>query len=314
LQTTSVVGGSLSNPIPVPTGRALYTPQALAACELALRTLIAKIGRWAPQVVVIGGLVPKYLIGDVPEGLEPHIGTTDIDVVIGVMLPADDEPLYTTLEAKLLEAGFQQAVNKATGQRESFRWERSVNGIGVALEFFCPAGDGPAGRLKRRPQGQTGSRISAFRLRGAELAGRDNISITLAGPTLDHGGTRQVSIRVANLLPFLVLKAFALDGRDKDKDSYDIVWTLNTFGDGPLSAVAAAARSSVSNDPDVAAAMKLLRDLFHDLDGAGPSLYARFLIGQANDPDQRAQLQRFAQATVRTFLDAWERREKSYLL
>jgi len=45
---------------------------------------------------------------------------------------------------------------------------------------------------------------------------------------LDHGGIQEaVSVQVANLLPFLVLKAFAIDERDKMKDSYDVVWTLS---------------------------------------------------------------------------------------
>jgi hypothetical protein len=66
----------------------------------------------------------------------------------------------------------------------------------------------------------------------------DYVTVTLAGELLDHGGIQEgIAVRVANLLPFLVLKAYALDERDKAKDSYDVVWILNAYKQGPRSAV-----------------------------------------------------------------------------
>jgi len=41
-----------------------YTPFALAACEKALLTLLTKIGAWGNQLVLIGGMTPRYLIGE----------------------------------------------------------------------------------------------------------------------------------------------------------------------------------------------------------------------------------------------------------
>jgi hypothetical protein len=115
-------------------------------------------------------------------------------------------------------------------------------------------------------------------LPGAELAGRDYLVRRLAGATLDRGGTRTVDVKVVNLLPFIVLKALALHNRDKDKDAYDIVWTLNAFENGPASAA----------------------------DAAGCALYARFEVGEEADDDRRLVLQRYANATVRNFLTTWE--------
>jgi hypothetical protein len=106
----------------------------------------------------------------------------------------------------------------------------------VCLEFFCPVGDGAPGRLKRNPGEGVGSQISAIRMRGAELAAADFIIVHLSGETLDGGGIREnVPVKVANILPMLVLKSLALQERDKDKDAYDIVWTLSAYGGGPSS-------------------------------------------------------------------------------
>ncbi len=66
----------------------------------------------------------------------------------------------------------------------------------------------------------------------------DNFTVRLDGDTLDEGGIREgVEVKVASLLPFLVLKAFAIEERDKAKDSYDVVWILNAFKEGPQPAV-----------------------------------------------------------------------------
>ena len=113
-----------------------------------------------------------------------------------------------------------------------------MDGVNVILEFFCPVeAEGEPGGLKRNPGGEAGSKISAIQLRGAEIAAADCVTVMLSGEVLDHGGHRDVEVQVANILPFLVLKAFALVTRDKEKDAYDIVWTLQAFGEaGPVSA------------------------------------------------------------------------------
>ena len=130
------------------------------------------------------------------------------------------------------------------------------------MEFFCPVGDGQAGQLLRNPGQNVGSRISAVRTRGAELAGLDHFEVTLRGELLDHGGIQEaVVVRVGNLLPFVVLKAFAIDERNKSKDSYDLVWTLNGYREGPRSCVEAIAQSPAITHPDVPVAINHLEPI-----------------------------------------------------
>ena len=68
------------------TPKDLYTPAAVKACEKALRTILARIGPWGEKIVLVGGLVPSYLVPEIPEGFEPHLGTTDLDVLVGISL------------------------------------------------------------------------------------------------------------------------------------------------------------------------------------------------------------------------------------
>ena len=286
--------------------RAVYTPEALAACEKALRTILTKVGPWGQRLVLIGGMTPRYLVGRLPVDVKEHIGTTDLDIVVGVTISTEEEEAYRTLQQNLKDAQFEPARNPDTGKEETFRWTRKVDGVGVHLEFFCPVGNGQPGKLLRNPGLNVGSRISAIRTRGAELAAMDHVVISLAGELLDHGGIQEsVSAQVANLLPFLVLKAFAIEERDKEKDSYDVVWMLSAYKDGPRSVVQEIAKSPVLGHPDVAAAMERLRAHFQTPDHRGPSQYAKFeLIG--GDENERAQLRRYAHGALADFFRYWE--------
>jgi hypothetical protein len=104
------------------------------------------------RMVLVGGLVPRYLVSAAIGTAGPHIGTTDLDVVLGVALATDEEEVYRTLQRNLVEAQFHPGRDEDTGQELSYRWQRDdVDGVRVVLEFFCPVGDGEPGRLRRNP-------------------------------------------------------------------------------------------------------------------------------------------------------------------
>lgn len=290
---------------PDPHPRGAYSPAALAACEKALRTILTKIGPWGSQLILIGGMTPRYLVGQPPPDIRAHVGTTDLDIVIGVTLATEEAEAYRTLQQNLKDARFAPARDPESGQERTFRWERDVDGVRVQLEFFCPVGDGEPGKLMRNPGG-AGSKISAVRIRGAELSALDHFMVPLGGELLDHGGIQErVDVKVSNLLPFLVLKAFALDERDKPKDGYDLVWTLSAFGEGPRSAVDAVVQSPVLACPEIPAAMACLREHFRTPGHRGPAQYANF-ESFSGDEGERERLRRFAHGTMREFLLQWD--------
>lgn len=279
-----------------------YTPEALRACEKALRTIVSRVGAWGPRLILFGGLAPRYIADSPPQELEEHTGTTDLDVVVGLEIEIDDEGVYTKLQQELRNAEFRES------DEGSYAWERRVDGVRVVLEFFCPVEpEGGPGRLKRNPGGQAGSRVSAIQLRGAEMAGADCTVQILSGDVLDHGGHRDVEVHVVNILPFLILKAFALETRDKEKDAYDIVWTLNAFGEqGPLSAAEASIGSPVADRDEVREAIEILDQRFADPTEQGPSNYARFFLGGDDGvAEERERLRRFAMGTVKAFVSHW---------
>jgi len=259
-----------------------------------LLTLLGDVGPWRERIYLAGGLAPRYLVGRLPEGARPHVGTTDIDLVIGLALGDEAPETYRTLQSNLEKAQFVQ-------REPSFRWARDVDGATVLVEFLCETDEVEAGRIYR-PRGEsTGSRLGAFNVRGAHLARDDFIERDIEGERLDGGGQSRATVRVANVLPYTVLKIFAFQDRHENKDAYDLVFTLRNHEDGPRVAGRAAATSPVAGHPQVTEALGLLEERFRDVDQDGARAYALFLA-DPEDEDQKARLRREAVATVREFL------------
>lgn len=220
-----------------------------------------------------------------------------MDLVIGLALGDETPETYRTLQNNLEKARFEQ-------KEPSFRWARDVDAVTVLVEFLCETDEVELGRIFR-PKGEfTGSRLGAFNVRGAHLVRDDFIERDIEGERLDGGGQSRVTVRVANVLPYTVLKIFAFQDRHENKDAYDLVFTLLNHEDGPRSAARAAAASPVAQHPQVIEALGLLEERFRDAGQDGPSAYASFLA-TPDDEEEKARLRQEAVATVREFLSGF---------
>lgn len=274
-----------------------YTREATERCERVLVTVLGNIGPWREHIYLAGGLAPRYLVGELPDGVRPHVGTTDVDLVIGLSLTDESVEAYRTLERNLKDAGFGQS-------EPSFRWTRDVDGITVLVEFLCETDQVAEGRIFRPKQG-LGANLSAFNVAGALLAARDYLEIEIEAERLDEGGRSKVAVRVANLLPYVVLKTNAFQDRHDQKDAYDLLFCLRNYREDPENTGRALAGSPVAGDEQVAAAIALLEERFADVESDGPAAYAGFL---SEDEEERAGLRREAVAVVRRFLNGFRAR------
>lgn len=282
-----------------------YNPAAVEACEKALRSVLYAIGeRWRQRIVLVGGLVPLYLYDEstIPDEIDPHIGSTDLDIGVGVLVDDEDSEAYTAIEREITKLRFEP-------QDRKWRWGRDVDGVTVLLEFLCPAdGDSPTGRRSEQPVGGSGN-LYALRIRGIELVPNDTIEVPLDGPLLDDRGSFTTTARVANLLPFLMLKALAMLDRDHPKDKYDVVWTLTAHDGGPEGAARLAAASPIAHCEAVTDAMDALRDLFAHRKRVGPGEYANFEMSRRGDrptEELRQRLRRDAHGAVDAFLQTFD--------
>lgn len=274
-----------------------YDEETTARCERALLTLLGDLGPWRERIYLAGGLAPRYLVGHLPEGARAHVGTTDVDLVIGLALGDETPETYRTLQKNLEKAHFEH-------REPSFRWARGVDGVTVLVEFLCETDEVEPGRIFSPKRESTGSKFGAFNVRGAHLCRDDFIEHPIEGERLDGGGQSRVTVRVVNLLPYSVLKIFAFQDRHENKDAYDLVFTLLYYQGGPRAAGRLAAVSAVARHEQVDQALALLAERFQDTVQDGPSAYASFLA-QQDDEDEKARLRQESVATIREFLEGF---------
>ena len=270
-----------------------YDEVTTARCERALVTLLGDIGPWSERIYLVGGLAPRYIVGSLPEGARPRVGTTDVDLVIGLAVEDDSAEAYRTLENNLKKAGFKAG--------SSFRWTKNIEGVTVIVEFLCETDQVEPGKIFKPKEG-LGSGLGAFNVRGAQLVTRDHVEREIEADRLDDGGRSRVVVRVANIMSYTVLKILAFQDRHENKDSYDLIYCLANFGEGPEDAGRTAAQSAIRDEVQVRDALHLLAERFESADNDGPRAYGTFLADDGNE--EAARLRQEAVAVVRDFLAA----------
>lgn len=190
-----------------------YTAEAIEACKSVLIELVHLLGEFRNHMVLVGGWVPGLLL---PETQEAHIGTIDIDLAVDFQGIA--EPTYRTILEALHRRRYRQDA------KQPFRFFRDIPAVGrdpitIEVDFLAPeyGGTGPGHRT------QPVQDVRARKARGCDLVFSNPVSVTVEGE-LPGGGRDRVAIRVAAIVPWLVMKGMALAERIKEKDAYDVYY------------------------------------------------------------------------------------------
>jgi hypothetical protein len=170
-----------------------------------------------------------------------------------------------------------------------------VGGRTITVKVDFLAGEyGGAGRSHRTQPVQD---MAARKARGCDLALAMNTRVKIEG-MLPGGGLDAAEVRVASVVPFIVMKGMALHDRLKPKDPWDIYFCLVNYPGG-LDALVQEFRPHLQHGL-VVEGLRKIREKFLSPDHVGPKSVADF--DELTDPDARDLLQR----------DAFER--LSYLL
>jgi hypothetical protein len=237
------------------------------------------------HVVIVGGLVPSLLVPQPEEGIERHIGTQDLDLCLSVALVDGNVGNYERLEKSLKDAGFQMV--REDGHSISWRWRGGVD-LPLTVEFFCSAGpDREPGRLYR-PGGVVGGKLSALVLSAGRLIDADTREVEVEVDLPGGGGTTCQKVKVAGPAAYLAAKTDALRRRTKNKDSYDVVWLVESWPGGQVELAREIRAARIAGDPDFLAALGVLGEEFATIDSAGAVKYARFMGEDAASRDRLA--------------------------
>jgi hypothetical protein len=247
-----------------------YEPRLVAAATSVLLEIGHLLQPYKDGFVVVGGSVPGLLFDDVSE---MHIGSMDVDIALDQnKIPNTD---YHTIRQLLLDRGYSP-------EEQPFSFTRSVivNGDSIKVRVDFLAGEyGGTGKSRRTQRVQD---LRPRKARACDLAFDQPIVKEIRG-TLPEGGKDQVVLQVASIVPFLMMKAQALQGRMKEKDAYDIYYCLRNHPGGHAALVKAFRSFPKSGLIDEG--LKILREKFGSPDHLGPVFVARFL-GEADSAAQ----------------------------
>lgn len=257
-----------------------YTPETYERVRQAVLHVATILGDWMEQLTLVGGIVPSLLVpaGGLPEGAEAHPGTTDLD--LGLQLSVLTDEAYASISELLRDAGYR-AVEKEEDKirRQTWRTDPALGAI-VTIDFLIPRS--PEQPPKTRMQ-DLEKDFAALIADGLQLVERDRRKILILGTTI-RGERVERSIWVCGPASFVVLKARAIQLREKPKDAFDIHYVLMNI-EGGVEAVANELRQML-DDKDAVEAIEYLNQAYMTIDSIGPSRAAFFLYGMRTEETQ----------------------------
>lgn len=197
-----------------------YTAEAVAAAKSVLLELTRILGEYRNEIVVIGGWVPDLLLSS---NNAQHIGSTDVDIALNHRTLV--EAGYKTIQEILLSRGYTQGAQPFIFYRTVTLENRSLR---VQVDLLAGEYDGTS----RSHRTQAVQDVRPRKARGCDLAFEMFAEVRLEG-TLPGGGKDSAIVRVASIVPFLVMKGMALYDRLKEKDAWDIYFCLCNYPQYP---------------------------------------------------------------------------------
>lgn len=249
----------------VPQSAADYDDRTTAAVKAVLVEMGQILGSFKGKFAIIGGAVPWLLLENQDM---PHVGTVDVDVGLDAKALGDGE--YAMLIDELLGHGYSQGVNLRRFQLVREVPTRDGGGpIKVVVDFLMPR---DSKIVKNDPP--LISNFAVQKADGADLATRFYQMVAISGPMPD-GGTNRVEIAVCSIPALLAMKGYALNGRYKQKDAYDIYYCVRNYTGGPE--VLADACRPLLEQASGLAGYKFISEKFDTTDGFGPTCVRQFV-------------------------------------
>jgi hypothetical protein len=254
-----------------------YNQIAVNAAYSVLIELIKVLGEYRDNIVLIGGWVPQILFQNKSE---LHTGSIDIDLALDHKQITDEG--YKGIHDLLGDSGYHQG-------KQPFIFHRTVSIEGTEVSVQVDLLSGEYEGTGKGHRHQRVQEIRARKVRGCDLAFNDPIEVTIEG-YLPSGAKDSAVIKVASIVPFLIMKAIVLDDRLKEKDAYDIYYCLKQYSD-KLDELVSEFRPHLKNRLIQEGLAKLAKN-FKSVEHTGPKFVADF--EEITDEEDRIQMERDA--------------------
>lgn len=248
-----------------PRSAADYDGRSSAAVKSVIVEIGQILGSYRGKYTIVGGSVPWLLLEDAEMA---HVGTQDLDLDLDPVALDDGE--YALLVESLLEKGYEQSASLAKFQlQREIDLEDGGKPVKVIVDFLMPRDSVVAKKGPKLIEG-----FAVQKANGADLGVAYQEMIEVAG-RMPGGGTNRVTIAVCTIPAFLAMKGYALDGRMKEKDAYDIYYVLRNYPGG-VTALAEACRPLL-DEPSGNEGFRLIDAKFETLESYGPTSVRNFV-------------------------------------
>jgi hypothetical protein len=264
-----------------------YSKKEVGACLSVLVELMTILGEFRDNIVLVGGWVPYFLM---EKNRHEHVGSLDIDIALDFQKISSDT--YNTILQLLKSKGYEKG-------KQPFIFYRTIpteNGGNITVEVDLLTGEyGGTGKSHRTQSIQD---IKARKARGCDLVFKQNCLLIISA-NMPDGALNEVSVKVATIIPFLVMKGMCMWDRYKEKDAYDIYFTILHYPGG-INELVKIFQSFKSNKL-VREGLGKIKAKFKDINAPGPVWLINF--EEIDDKEEKERVKRDAYERINAFLD-----------
>jgi hypothetical protein len=261
-----------------------YDKKEVNICLSVIVEIMTILGSYRDNIVLIGGWVPYFILDK--KGKD-HIGSIDIDLALDFKKISDES--YRSILELLKKRGYTQGS-------QPFIFNRNIkteDGLTYSIEVDLLSGEyGGASKSHRTQRIQD---INARKARGCDLAFEHNITLSVKS-IMPDGAENEVNIKVASIVPFIVMKGMALWQRMKEKDAYDIYFTILHYPGG-INAIVEVFKS-VNNNKLVKEGLGKILAKFNSINSVGPTWLVKFLGIEDESERERVKRDCFERVTA----------------
>lgn len=243
-----------------------YSDRTSAAVRSVLVEIGQTLGSYRGKFAVIGGAVPWLLLED---SEMRHVGTADIDLSLDAEALVEDQQ-YAGLVEALRAQGYETRE-----ELKNFRMVRTIDPkdggplIDVVVDFLRPF---DAVITKNKPPITTD--FATQRAFGVDLATHFYKMVAIEGD-MPRGGKNTVLVAVASIPALIAMKGYALDGRTKQKDAYDVYYSIRNYPGG-IGALGEECRPLMEHKSGIEG-FRYVAGKFRHLDDFGPNCVRNFV-------------------------------------
>lgn len=270
--------------------RESYSRIETDACLSVILELFTILGEFRDRIVLVGGWIPYFLI---EEYREEHVGSLDIDFAISLQDQSEDT--YQTIQKALKNRGYEEG-------EQPFQFNRSITDkTGTSFVVVVDLLAGEYGGTSKNHRTQRIQDVRARKARGCDLVFDHYQKVKVSG-IMPDGSFNEIYLKIANVVSFLTMKGMAIWDRMKEKDAYDIYFTVLHYPGGISELIKIF--TPFKTNKLVMEGLGKIKAKFKNINSPGPVWITKFENIHSSDEIDR--LKRDAFERINTFLDALE--------